>query len=72
MTPEQWLNSEIKQRGMTKVFLAQKAGIPKKRLYEALSVRGRIHVDEFLLVCLAAGIRPEDYPVTDEGAARNA
>lgn len=69
MTPEQWLSAQIKEKGIKQTFIAEKAGIPEKRLSATLTGRRKIKVDEFVSVCIVAGIDPLKCPVHAEGEA---
>ena len=62
MTPEQWVSTQIKDRGIKQKFIAEKAGIDQKKLSFSLTGRRRLTVGEFLAVCEAAEINPSKYP----------
>jgi len=72
MTPESWLAGKIKEKGIIQKRLAEKANLPgftHQKLSASLTGRRRMRAEEFVSVCMAAGINPCEYPV-HEGESR--
>ena len=70
MTPEQWLSTQIKEKGIKQSFIVEKAGIPKftaQKLSACLTGRRNIQTYEFIGVCRAIGVNPLDCPIPSEG-----
>lgn len=70
MTPEQWLSTQIKEKGIKQTFIAEKTGIPKfttQKLSLSLTGRRNIQVHEFIAVCRVIGVNPLDCPIPSEG-----
>lgn len=63
MTPEQWLSKEIKDRGTKQRYIAEKTGIPERKLSAILTGRRRVQAGELISICNVVGINPLDYPV---------
>ena len=62
MTPEQWLSRQIKEKGIKQTFIAEKTGIPDKKLSATLTGRRHIKAEELIAICAVTGINPLDYP----------
>lgn len=72
MTPEQWLSTQIKEKGIKQTFIAEKAGIPEfttQKLSLSLTGRRNLQVHEFIAVCSVIGVNPLDCPIPSEGEA---
>lgn len=70
MTPEQWLSTQIKEKGIKQTFIAEKAGIPDftaQKLSFSLTGYRKMQVAEFLAVCRVIGVNPLDCPIPSEG-----
>lgn len=68
MTPEKWIAAKIKERGLKIYFVAEKAGMNAKNLSASLNSKRKLKVDEFLHVCKALSLDPDDY-TREEGKA---
>jgi len=69
MTPEQWLSTQIKEKGIKQRFISDKTGISYQKISASLTGRRHFKTEEFLSVCVVAGINPMNYPVHAGGGA---
>lgn len=73
MTPENWLFSEIKKRGISMKHISDVSGISYNVIFEASKGRRTLKVLEFCDLCKAASIQPVDYfSFMEKGVAANA
>lgn len=69
MTPEQWLSTQIKEKGIKQRFISDKTGISYQKISASLTGRRNFKTEEFLSVCAVTGINPTNYPVHAGGDA---
>ena len=62
MTPELWLSTQIKEKGIKQTFIAEKTGIPYKALSATLTGRRGMKAEELIAICAVTGINPLEYP----------
>ena len=70
MTPEQWLLSEIKERGLKITWISDKTGLSEKCLSASLNGKRHFKVHEFLMICSILNLDPRDAEL--KGAAAHA
>ena len=73
MTPEKWIDEQIREKGMKKNFIVRRIklrGFTSQKLSAICSGRRKIKVEEFISICAVLGISPFDYPLqTVEGVS---
>lgn len=71
MTPENWVFSEVKNRGVTLKFVSEKSGVGYNQLMNSQHYGRSLRADEFLSVCRALNLDIAAY-YAQEGVAANA
>ena len=61
MTVEEWTFDQIKQRGITLVFVSNKSGVEYSKLTNCKNVNRKLLADEYLAICDAIGIDSDGY-----------
>ena len=61
MTPEQMIENEINERGMTLKAVSIKTGIPYSRLQPSMRGRRELRADEYLRLCALLNLDPRGF-----------
>ena len=64
---EQWLFDKIKDRGITIQFLSDRTGVGYNTLMNCKNYGAKIKAEDFLAVCVAAGINPLEWEEYKKG-----
>lgn len=61
MTPEQMIENEINERGMTLKAVSNKTGIPYSRLQPSMRGKRELRADEYLRLCALFKLDPRGF-----------
>lgn len=61
MTVQKRVATYLLDNGITQAFVAEKAGITRKRMSDILTLKSKMKADEYEKICKALGKKPNDF-----------
>lgn len=61
MTVQKRVATYLLDNGITQAFVAEKAGITRKRMSDILTLKSKMKADEYEKICKALGKQPNDF-----------